>query len=159
MTIKIDRTHDMEMVRSILLHPAIWPHIHDDNANECNPLDHEGLFWMLAADAEPAGVFLLHAHNSVCYEVHTCLLPRVWGDRAVEAAKACRAWMFQNTGCRKLITNVPAYNVLALRFAKRCGFKPEGVNRASFLKNGELQDQHVLGLTKEEWQCLQSSPQ
>lgn len=146
----------MEIVRSILSHPAIWPHIHDDLSNECNPLDAEGLFWLLIEDEEgPAGVFLLHAHNGVCYEVHTCLLPRTWGAKAREATQLCRSWMFENTPCQKLITNVPEYNLLALRFAKRCGMTPEGVNRKSYLKNGVLMDQTVLGLTKEEWTCQQ----
>ena len=153
---RIDRTHDMATVKAILSHPAIWPHIHDDMAGECRPLDVGGLYWLLVEDDEgPAGVFLVHAHNGVCYEVHTCMLPRTWGAQARQATHLCRAWMFQNTPCRKLITNVPAYNLLALRFAKRCGMTLEGINRKSYLKNGELMDQHVLGLTKEEWQCQQ----
>lgn len=149
----IERTSDMGVVHSILSHPAIWPHIHDDGAIECAPTDHDNFYWMLVSDGAPAGVFLLHAHNLVCYEVHTCLLPRIWGDGALQAARLCRAWMFENTPCQKLITNVPAYNVVALRFARRCGFTQEGVNRQSFLRNGELLDQHVLGLTKKEWLC------
>lgn len=158
--LSLSRTRDMGIVRSILSHPAIWPHIHDDGATECEPADHDGFLWMLVADEEPAGVFLLHAHNTATYEVHTCLLPRIWGPQALEAAHMCRAWMFEKTDCQKLITNVPAYNLTALRFARRCGFKPEGVNRASFLRDGALLDQHVLGLTKEEWrQCQQQFPQ
>jgi RimJ/RimL family protein N-acetyltransferase len=144
----------MKVVREILSHPSIWPHVHDDGATEPNPLDVPGLFWLLVEDEEGvAGVFLLHAHNLACYEVHTCLLPRTWGEQARQATHLCRAWMFENTPCQKLITNVPADNLLALRFAKRCGMTPEGVNRKSYLKNGELLDQHVLGLTKEEWKC------
>lgn len=122
-------------------------------------MDAEGLVWLLVGDGEPAGVFLLHSHNLACWEVHTCLLPRVWGAKARQATQLCRAWMFENTPCQKLITNVPADNLLALRFAKRCGMTPEGVNHKSYLKNGELLDQHVLGLTKQEWQCQQQSQQ
>lgn len=154
---KIERTRDMGLVRAILSHPAIWPHIHDDGVEEPGPVDADGLYWLLIDGG--AGVFLLHQHNTVTYEVHTCLLPEMWGDKAKEATYLCRRWMFEHTPCRKLITNVPAYNLLALRFAKRCGMTTEGVNRKSYLKNGELMDQHVLGLTKEEWQCQQQSQQ
>lgn len=149
----ISRTHDMGLVRAILADPAIWPHIHDDGATEPAPIDHEGLYWLLVDDGAPAGVFLLHAHNTVTYEVHTCLLPRIWGAKARKASELGKAWMFDNTPCQKLITHVPAYNLHALRFSERCGFKREGVNRASFLRNGELLDQHLLGYTKKEWQC------
>ena len=145
----------MEVVRSILAHPAIWPHIHDDGAQEPNPVDAKALYWLLVSDEEPAGVFLLHPHNLVCYEVHTCLLPRVWGEQAVHATQLCRAWMFEHTRCQKIVTNVPQKNLLALRFAKRCGMTQEGINRKSYLKDGELQDQYVLGLTKQEWICQQ----
>jgi RimJ/RimL family protein N-acetyltransferase len=146
----------MDVVREILAHPAIWPHIHDDGATEPNPVDHESLYWLLVTDEQgPAGAFLLHAHNLVTYEVHTCLLPRIWGPKAKQAAQLGRAWMFANTPCQKIVTNVPQDNPAALRFAKRCGMTLEGVNRKSFLKNGQLLDQHVLGLTKEEWQCQQ----
>jgi RimJ/RimL family protein N-acetyltransferase len=154
---KIARTHDMELVRAILSHPAIWPHISDDSVTEPSPVDLDGIFWLLVDDGAPAGVFLLHAHNSACYEVHTCLLPRLWGAQAAQATMLCREWMFENTPCQKLVTNVPADNLLALRFAKRCGMTQEGVNRKSFLKQGRLLDQHVLGLTKEEWLCPQQS--
>ena len=158
-SLTIARTHDMETVRPILAHPTVWPHIHDDGATEPQPLDLDGFVWLLVDDGEPAGVFLLHPHNTACWEVHTCLLPRLYGPQARQATQLCRAWMFTHTACQKLITNVSADNLLALRFAKRCGMTPEGVNRESFLKNGELLDQHVLGLTKKEWQCQQQSQQ
>lgn len=152
---RIARTHDMPLVRGILSHPAIWPYIHDDGVTEPNPIDHEELYWLLVDDGAPAGVFLLHPHNTVTYEIHTCLLPRTWGGQSREAAQLVLRWMFENTGCRKVITNVPADNPLALRFARRAGLKDEGVNRKSFLKNGVLLDQLVLGIMKEEWQCQQ----
>lgn len=147
----IERTHDMALVRSIMSHPAIFPHIHDDSVTECAPIDHEGLYWMLVSDGEPAGVFLVHAHNAVCFEMHTCLLPRIWGKDAACAAQLLLAWAFNDTQCKKMITAVPSYNRAALRFAKAGGMVQEGVNRASFLRNGELIDQIMLGITKQEW--------
>lgn len=153
--LSIERTHDMAVVRSILSHPRVWQHLHDDGMQEPSPVDHEGFFWMLVADDEPAGVFLLHAHNTICYEVHTALLPRIWGTGANEAYQLCAAWVFEETPCLKVITHVPTYNLRALAFAERCGFCREGLNRASFLKEGKLLDRHLLGLTKEDWQCQQ----
>jgi RimJ/RimL family protein N-acetyltransferase len=149
----------MEIVREIMSHPAIWPHIHEDTITECNPIDHDGFHWMLALDAEgPCGVFLVHAINSVCYQMHTCLLPRIWGAEATKAAQELLKWAFIDTRCKKMTTAVPEYNRLALRFAKKGGMIQEGINMKSFLYNGVLINQIMLGITKEEWLCQQLSP-
>jgi RimJ/RimL family protein N-acetyltransferase len=156
---KIERTHDMEIVNAIMKDPAIWPHIHEDGTpDDYEPLDHEGFHWMLVTDGDEAlGVFLVHARGEVCFEMHTCLLPKCWGRRAAHAAQLLAGWAFMETGCQKLVTSVPAYNRLALRFALAGGMQQEGINRSSFLRNSELIDQITLGLTKQEWLCQQQS--
>lgn len=152
------RTRDMELVGSIVSDPAIWPHIHDDSTPEFTPIpDLEGTHWMLVDDGAPAGVFLVHAHSMYCYEMHTCLLPRTWGTQAAEAAQLLLKWAFEETDCLKMITAVPVYNRAALRFAKAGGMTQEGVNRKSFMRNGELIDQIMLGITKQEWTQWQQS--
>jgi RimJ/RimL family protein N-acetyltransferase len=156
---KIERTHDMQLVAQILGHPAIWPHIHEDGVDAPAPIDHDSLHWMLITeDEKPVGVFLVHGVSTVCYQMHTCLLPQIWGVGAAKAAQMLARWVFDETPCLKLITNVPAYNRRALRFAEAGGMVREGINRASFLRNGEPIDQIVLGITKKEWKsCRQQS--
>lgn len=150
----LSRTRDMALVASIMKDPAIWPHIHEDTV-ECNPIDHDGFNWMLVDDGEPAGVFMVHALGTYCYEMHTCLLPRIWGHKAAHAAQILLGWAFTDTICEKMVTNVPAYNRAALRFARTGGMVEEGVNRASFMRNGVLIDQIMLGITKQEWKSCQ----
>lgn len=145
----------MDAVKAIMLHPAILPHIHEDGCDEVEPLDHPGFHWLMVFDDAPAGVFLAHSTRKHCYEVHTCLLPRIWGSTANQAARLLLAHLFQEMECSKVITNVPAYNRAALRFAKANGMSVEGLNRASFLKGGEMIDQIMLGITKKEWICQQ----
>jgi RimJ/RimL family protein N-acetyltransferase len=156
---KIERTHDMALVAAIMKDPAIWPHIHEDGTtDDFQPVDHEGFHWMLVTDDDgPLGVFLVHARGEVCFEMHTCLLPKCWGKHAASAAQLLAGWAFNEAGCQKLVTSVPAYNRLALRFAKAGGMQQEGINRASYLRNGELVDQIMLGITKQEWLCQQQS--
>lgn len=152
----ISRTHNMNIVKNIMSHPSIWPHVHDDGVGECNPIDHEGFFWMLITElGAPIGVFLVHATNSICYQMHTCILPIAWGKKAKQSAKLLLKWAFDETNCQKMTTLVPSYNRAALRFAKSGGMAEEGVNRKSFLHNGELIDQIMLGITKEDWSCQQ----
>ena len=156
---KLERTRDMGLVGSIMRDPAIWPHVHDDGVPaDWRPIDHDGFHWMLVDDGEPAGVFLAHQTNSFCYEMHTCMLPRIWGDVAAKAAQMLAAHVFYELGGEKLITLVPAYNRAALRFAKSGGMQQEGINRASYRRNGVMIDQIMLGITKQEWiTCQQQS--
>jgi len=93
---------------------------------------------------------MFHATNAICWEVHTCLLPCAWGERAYIAARALPEWIWRHTPCRRIVTNVPSSNRLALRFALRAGMTIYGCNKASYLKNGRLCDQLCLGLSKPE---------
>lgn len=154
----LKRTHDMPLVAAIMGHPAIWPHIHEDGTKEAAPVDADYFHWLLVADDQPAGVFLAHPRGEKCWEVHTCLLPRAWGRAAARAAQLLLEHLFEEVGCDKVVTNVPAYNRAALRFAKTFG-QVEGVNRASFLRNGEMVDQIMLGITRKEWLCQQQLQQ
>ena len=90
---------------------------------------------------------MLHPHNAICWEIHTCLLPNAWGERGRRAARLLPEWIWQHTPCRRIITNVPDNNRLALRFALAAGMTEIGVNAASFLKNGKLRDQTLLGIS------------
>ena len=151
---KAIRTEDEELVASILTHPKVLPHIVDDGVYALKGFINPTMFWITVYDKEELlGMFLSHPHNSVTYESHTCLLPNAYGARAIEAAHAYMNWMFRWTECQKLITNVPEYNKLALRFARKVGGVLEGCNRSSFLKDGVLMDQYVFGITKGEFLC------
>ncbi len=155
MPLNICRTRDMHIVRDIMLHPKVWPYLHDDGLDDFHPTDEEHIYWMLVRDESPAGVFMVYAHNSICYEMHTAILPRIWGSEAAHAAQLLLAWAFSEMPCQKMITSVPSYNRMALRFAKQGGMTVEGTNRFSYLKNGVLHDQILLGITKEEFLCQQ----
>lgn len=145
----------MTLVAEIIGHPAIWPHIHEDGTDTPEPFDHDGFHWLLVSDDHPAGVFLVHAVRTACFEVHTCLLPRIWGAGSADAARLLIGHVFNQLGAKKLVTNVPASNRPALRFAKASGLQVEGINRASYLKNGVMQDQIMLGITDKEWESCQ----
>lgn len=149
---KIDRIYDMAFVKEVMMHPSIWRHIHDDGVSEPAPQNLECLYWLAVSDEErKVGFFLVYQTNSFCFEMHTALLPEIWGEKANQAAQLLLKWVFQNTVCEKIITLVPDDNKVAKRFALRNGMQIEGVNRASFKKDGRLLDQTMLGITKEEW--------
>lgn len=150
--ITFERSRNYDIVRRIMTHPQIWPHISDDGSppvRDYRPPEGEHIWYVLAWDdgEELLGLWMLHPENSVTWQIHTCLLPSAWGDPAIAAARALPEWIWQHTVCRRIITNVPSSNRLALRFAIRAGMVVYGINRGSYLKDGILQDQVCLGLS------------
>ena len=151
---RFERTLDMDVVRNILTHPRIYPHISDDHSppvDEYDPPRHDSIWYVLAFDEDAGdellGLWMFVPQNSVCWEVHTALLPLAWGERGHAAARVLPDWIFAKTSCRRIVTNVPSTNRLALRFAISAGMKIYGVNRESFLKDGILCDQVCLGIS------------
>lgn len=155
MPITIERTADYGLIRSILTHPQIYPHISDDFSPAREefqpPPDHPSIWYLAARDGEEVlGIWMLVWHSPVLVECHTCLLPVAWGRRAAIAAREALRWVFANSEAQTLMTNVPAYNRLALRFAKQSGMTEFGRIPSSFRKNQKDHDQIVMGLSREQ---------
>ncbi len=151
--LNFERTTDLVLIRKILTHPRIWPWITDDGAPDREQFQPtpagEHVWYVLVWDvAELLGLFIFHPHNSVTWEVHTCLLPKSWGERATRAAVGVQAWLWAQTDWQRIVTTVPANNRLALRFARRAGMVEYGLNPKSWLKDGKLHDQHLLGISR-----------
>lgn len=156
--ITFERSFDYELIRKVLTHPRIYPYISDDGSpplEKYQPVASEAIWYVVvydqrAEDAHLLGLWVFVPENFVCWEVHTALLPRAWGPRGQLAARMLPKWIWTNTPCRRIITNVPSNNRLARRFALQAGMKIYGINRASWMKNGVLCDQICLGLSKDE---------
>ena len=152
--ITVERTFDYSLVREVMTHPKVWPHVTDDGSppkEAFRLIESDYVIYLLAKDGdEVLGVWVLVPHNTVCYEVHTCMLPSAWGARAREAALIAIQFVWGCSSCARLVTNVPEYNRLALRFAKAAGMTEFGRNPRSFLKDGKLWDQIMLGISKGE---------
>jgi RimJ/RimL family protein N-acetyltransferase len=136
-----------------MTHPRVYPHITDDNSPApelFEPVDHDAIVYLHAQDEYGTlGIFMLVPQSAVCYQVHTCMLPQAWGAPARDAARLGTQWMFDHGPCRRIVTNVPEYNRIAERFARACGMAEYGRNLKSFLKDGVLYDEILLGISKE----------
>lgn len=144
-----EQTYDEEFVRKCLSNKAFVRMSSDDTPIDVKLMKipfHTGIIWLKAGEF---GVFMGEKRNHVSYEVHTILLPKARG-KAVELASGAMEWLFANTGCLRITTKVPAYNKLALRLSERTGMKFFGVDEKSFMKNGELFDQFLYGINKED---------
>lgn len=97
---------------------------------------------------ELLGLFSFYPSNSICWRAHLCLLPNSWGFPARRAGKGVIRWLFENSPCLKITGEIPIFNTLALRYVRSLGFEEMGTNHDSFLKDGQLYDQILLGLSK-----------
>jgi RimJ/RimL family protein N-acetyltransferase len=155
--IMIERTKDWELVKRIVTDRSVYPRVSDDSSPcaDCwQPIRDDAMYYLLAKrDVDILGLFAVSPENGICYKVHTCLLPHSYGEKATIAAKELIQWVFSNLQCERLITEVPEFNKLALKFAERSGMTRFGYNPKSYLKDGRLQGMTLLGISKEEVQC------
>ena len=158
--IHFERSFDYELIRKIITHPRIYKHLVDDRCpppEEYSPPQGEHIWYILVHDIYPdagpeelLGCWIIHPHNSICYEIHTALLPNAWGETAHRAVRLVFEWIWEHTPCLRLITTVPYPNRLALHFAYRAGMTVYGTNHQSWLQDGKLWDQICLGINKPE---------
>ncbi len=146
------RTNDYELVRGIITHPRVYPHVSDDFSpapDLYEPADHPALWYVLVREGgELLGMWMFAPQNFICWEVHMCMLPNGWGERGLEAARALEQWMWENTPCQRIVASIPIQNSLAVRFALKAGMEPFGLNPKSYQKGGVLQDQVLLGASR-----------
>ena len=159
MDIAFERTTDLELIRKIVTHEKIWPHVSDDGAGhpeDYQPVNHPAIWYVtVLSNGQLMGAWIFTPENSICFGVHTCLLPQAWGSFAHCAARAMAQWVWEHTPCKRIVTTVPTYNRLALAFAKGAGMEQYGLNPRSYQKNGKLYDQILLGISRpEEIPCL-----
>lgn len=148
-----ERTFDRELIKRVITHPRVFKHISDDLAPKpeaWSPVESEAVWYVTVKDDSGLlGMFIFMPHNSICWEVHTCMLPAAYGPKAVEATHQMTSWIWANTQCRRIITEVPAYNTLAYRLAVNAGMVEFGRNPQAFLRNGVLYDIALLGLSQQ----------
>lgn len=148
---RLERTQDAELIKSVVTHDAIWPHVSEDGVprETWEPLFNDSVYQLVIYDDEGlGGCFILVPQSSVCWEVHTCILPAHRGWKAREATRLCAEWMFANTKCLHIITKVPSYNRPAYKLAIDSGLKNIGLIKSAWVHDGEVHDMYQLGVLK-----------
>jgi len=145
-------TRDWELIKDIVTHPKIYPYVSDDFSpapEQWEPIDSAVAHYVVIRDGDDLlGLWAFYEHTPIVWNVHTCLLPAAYGQRARRAAKEMAAWIWANTKCLRLTTEVPERNRLALHFARDAGMAEYGFNPASYMKNQQLCGVHLLGMSK-----------
>jgi hypothetical protein len=126
----------------------IWDEISEDNAPDFVP-DVWGEYWIgVYENDELSGMYRIHQLNGVTYQLHALMIERA---NAKESGRMILRWCADNIeDMQKIIAEIPVIYPNVYHFALGQGLQDEGLNRASFLKRGEIHDAHRLGITRGE---------
>lgn len=97
--------------------------------------------------AEPIGIVMYHPINVITWECHVQVLPEYRAEFAKEFAQKAIQWAW-DMGVQKLVAQIPFLYPNVRDFGLNVGFEVEGINRKSYLKNGQLHDQWYMGLVR-----------
>lgn len=152
MAINFKPTSDRELIRKVMTNDSVYPYISDDASLPVElfqPIFASGVLYLLCYDDFTLlGLWMFVQTNAAMVEVHTCLLPGHGYRRAREAAKLAAEWIWENTACQRIWTQVPQNNRIALNFAKAAGMEECGMQPNSFLKCGKLYSLIQLGVSR-----------
>lgn len=138
----------------MLTETRLWATINEDTGPTVEDffLDTDVVFAvaLLGDDDDLHGFVLAHPLSGTVVSTHVCISVDYWGHKDnVHLAKLAVELIFEIPGIQKQVASIPVTDKEVLRFAQRVGFQREGMNRSSFLRNGELLDQYYVGLTQE----------
>lgn len=148
----VERTTDYEAIRKLATHPAVFSKICDDFSNDprgWQATRHPAMVYLLARnEGQPIGFAAFFPKNAICWEMHFAFLPSAYGSAAEQALRSMFDWIWTYTRCVRIVGEICRENRLAIRFALRCGVELCGIHARSRMKNGKLQDQVILGISK-----------
>lgn len=149
MTLRAERIYDVQICMAVM--SSMWDEISEENAPEFIP-DVIFEYWVGIYNDGLVGVYRIHQVTSVCFQIHAFMIDRTHK----ESGKIILKWCVHNIeDMQKLIAEIPVIYPNVYGFTKKQGFVDEGINRKSFTKDGEIHDQHRLGITRGEiWQQL-----
>lgn len=149
--LQIKRTWDLELILGVLHDPRVWTTITEDNVTEFIPDVIKEAWLCVFTEKEVVGLYRLHSVSQVAFEVHINILPEFRDEFATESVRLFYRWCLDNVpDCLKLQCTIPKKYRNVYLFAKAAGMTNEGFRRASYLKNGKLLGQNLLGITREE---------
>ena len=137
-----------------MLRPEIFATVAEDGQDPAGyEPDVQAEVWlaMTTNDDDLVGLYNLHSRNAVTVEIHAQVLPEHRKEYSNATGLAALRWIRVNIpDCYKVIATVPALYPNVRKFTESFGFQLEGVNRSSYLKDGEVHDQWLLGITRDE---------
>jgi len=140
-----ERTYDADFIKSVVL--SLWDTVTEDGQTDFSP-EVISECWL---NINNMAVFCLHAENSTTLRVHAHVLKEY---RAYSADIGYAVWFWVLNNCpdkyQKFTCSIPVLYPNVKAYVESMGMVEEGVNRKSYCKNGEIVDQWLMGITRDE---------
>lgn len=152
--ITLQRAENIEEFDWILKDPEIFERIAEDGIDaEYYQVDlpDRNCYMIIKDDDKTIGVWCLYPANASTLNIHANIL-KEHRKHAKEAARLVLNWFADHSPDQyvKLNAEIPVIYEDVYTYTKSFGFIDEGINRLSIMKKGQLIDQHLLGLTRNE---------
>lgn len=145
------RIYDVELIKLIAAMPEFLETIEDGMALEQYEPDMNSAWVLITEKSDIIGLAQLKPLNSIVLELH----PQVFKKHRAKYNKTffyeLYKWILVNaTQYQKVNATMPVIYKHLKRFALSVGFTLEGVDRQSHIKNGDIVDRWIFGITKKE---------
>lgn len=151
--VNIERTYDISLISSVAFHPDIVKDLLEDNqiVDDCKFDTDKDCYLSVTIKSDLIGVYVLKPLSKTVLELHPMVIPK-FRSKASKGIKCVFKWLLKNCdeSVQKVTAQFPLKSKNIERFALHNGFRVEGVNRASFMRNNELLDQTMVGITRAE---------
>lgn len=113
-------------------------------------------FMVITLEQKPIGcVWASHWHGNA-EKIHSCQIhffmhKKYWGNITMQATLALLDILFNQYKIERVQIEVPDFNAKAIAFAKRIGFKQEGIVRCATIKDGKPLDHLLFSLLRTEY--------
>jgi hypothetical protein len=146
------RTFDNSVIESFMRLPEIFKTAAEDGQKpEDFKSNCQADCWLLMmCGDEFIGAYKIHALNKVTAAIHANVLPVHRKKYSHYTGLAALQWIIDNTDYQKVVATIPVIYGNVKRFTSGFGFNQEGISTNSYLKNGSLVDQYLLGITRDE---------
>lgn len=143
---------DFDYVKSIMVDDdEMFDRASDDYTNKMDAIQGlSRLIWLeCERDGKRVGLSAVSTASSSVLNIHIHMPKKNRGMGTLKVGRAFLDWVVNNSASQyvKINTKVPVIYKDVIRFAHKLGFKDEGIDRLSIMKNGKLVDRLNLGIT------------
>ena len=147
----VERTNDIELISSVAFMPEMVNDMLEDGQSikDCDFDTDYDCYLSVKNKEDVIAVYILKPLSKTVIDMHPMVIPKK-RRYSNESIKSVFAWILNNCSesVNKVVAQFPSTRKNIERFAVHNGFKKEGVNRLSFMKNNELIDQTMVGITR-----------
>ena len=142
----------MASVKQLVTLPEIWDSI-CELSTDPEPFElPEGHWLMMTSNNNLIAVYYVHWISAACCQIHAHVIPR-WRKTidSLQTGKEALRWIYRHLPkCQKVIAWVPSLYENVRAYCELHRMRVEGVNRMSVLRHGDIYDDYLLGITRDE---------